>query len=68
MHHFEYNKNNIENTIAKAKIYHLSNYFSLTRLCFCPNKCPFKKKQNTSNTTTESTLFTKTINLFTQKD
>ena len=43
MHHFEYNKNNIENTIAKTKIYQLSNYFSLTRLCFCLNKCPSKK-------------------------
>ena len=45
MHHFEYNKNNIENTIAKTKIYQLSNYFSLTRLCFCLNKCPSKKNR-----------------------
>ena len=42
MHHFEYNKNNIENTVAKTKIYHLSNYFSLTKICFFLNKCPYR--------------------------
>ena len=42
MHHLECNKNNIENTIAKAKIFHLSNNFSLTRLCFCLNKRPYR--------------------------
>ena len=31
-------KNNNENTIAKAKIYHYSNYFDLINLCFYLNK------------------------------
>ena len=48
MHHFENNKNNIENTVAKTKIYHLSNYFSLTRLCFFLNKCPYRILPNTT--------------------